>query len=255
MDSPFDLEGRFIREVGLKIRPDWIVGADRYLNMTQIPDGNDWTAILQLVRFNPIKSGEVKIAELLKGRNLGAIKKPGSAARFAGERWGTPNFATASDPLEKRVYTCLNTEYKIDVRDDLGKVLFTIERPYQMVRVSNKDVEFLFRSQFEAYGYKPNDPSYGWIRDAYPGHLVAIRALFPLPKGHLAAYRVTKPMELEIDVFDPEGRYLYALIPPPDIRMFNIQYHRSGFSVIESREDLFVYREYRVINLPDVFER
>lgn len=250
----FDLEGRFVRETALKIRPDWIVGADRYLNVTQVPDGNDHTSILHLVRFNPAKSGEEGVTELLKGRNLGAIKKPGSAAGFAGERWGTPNFATASDPLEKRIYTALNTEYKIEVRDDLGKTIFVIERPYRNVRVSKDDVEFLFRSQFEAYGYKPNDPNHRWIREEYPSHLVAIRALFPLPKGHLAVYRVTKPMEFEIDVFDREGNYLYALIPPPEIRMFNIQYHRTGFSVIEPQDDLYVYREYRVKNLPEVFQ-
>jgi len=62
-------------------------------------------------------------------------------------------------------------------------------------------------------------------------------------------------MEFEIDVFDRGGRYLYALIPPAGIRMFNIQYHRTGFSVIESRDDLYIYREYRVKNLPDVFGR
>ncbi len=251
----FDIEGRFVRETALKIRPDGIVGADRYLNMTQVYDGNDHTSILQLVRFNPAKSGDERVTELLKGKNLGAIKKPGSAAGFAGERWGTPNFVTASDALEKRIYTCLNTEYKIDVRDDLGRALFVIERPYQNVRITKKDVDFLFRSQFEAYGYKPNDPSFGWIRDEYPSRLVAILALFPLPNGHLAAYRVTKPMEFEIDVFDREGRYLFAVIPPSGIRMFNIQYHLLGFSVIELKDDLYVYREYRVKNLPDVFER
>jgi len=62
-------------------------------------------------------------------------------------------------------------------------------------------------------------------------------------------------MEFEIDVFDREGRYLFAVIPPPGIRMFNILIHRTGFSVIEPRDDLYVYREYRVQNLPGIFER
>jgi hypothetical protein len=62
-------------------------------------------------------------------------------------------------------------------------------------------------------------------------------------------------MVYEIDIFNQDGRYVYALIPPSGIRMDNIQFHGIGFSVIETQDDLYVYREYRIKNVPEVFGR
>jgi hypothetical protein len=88
---------------------------------------------------------------------------------------------------------------------------------------------------------------------AYPDRLVAIKDVMPLPKGYLAVYRVSGVKKFEIDVFDTQGRYLYALVPPPGVKMDRAQFFSSGFGTIEDAEDYPLYREYRVKNLPEVF--
>jgi hypothetical protein len=237
----FDLEGRLIREVGLKIRPDWIVGEDRYLNVKQVPDGNDLTSILQLVRFNPAKSGEEQ-TRALRGRNLGAIKKPGSAAGFAGERWGTPNFVSASDPIEKRIYTGFNTEYKIEVRNDSGKVLSVIERPYQNIRISKEDVEFLFRSISLVFQCERSHVRL--IQDAFRSSVV-IRASSPSARSSAVIAspsrwnsRSTSSTARQYLCLDPAARHSH--VQRPVYR--RLQRHRA--------EGRLTFTEYHVKNLP-----
>ena len=88
---------------------------------------------------------------------------------------------------------------------------------------------------------------------AYPNRLIAVKDVKPLPKGYLAVYRVSGVKKFEIDVFDPQGRYVYALIPPPEVKMDEAQFFNFGFGTVEETGDSFAYREYRVNNLPEVF--
>ncbi len=73
-----------------------------------------------------------------------------------------------------------------------------------------------------------------------------------MPKGHLAVFRITGPKKMELDVFDPEGRYLYAVIWPENFGS-ELGFFASGFGMIEQDGDYRVYREYRIKNLPEIF--
>ena len=91
--------------------------------------------------------------------------------------------------------------------------------------------------------------------DAYPDRFVAVLKIAPLPNGYLAVFRVSGPAMFEIDVFSPKGEYLYALIPPPDVKMNSISFFSTGFATVEEAEDYNVYREYRINNLPEIFDK
>jgi hypothetical protein len=253
--AQFDLDGKYLRERRLDNYPILALDEGHYLAGNQTQQGNDLTSTLQLVLFDILKPGNEKSVDLLKGVNIGYLKMPGSQIRFAGDRWGAANFFYAGDLNKKRIYVGLNTAYRIIVKDFMGRTLFIIEKPHENVRISKKDVEFIFRSQFEKYGFSAKDGNFKWIQDVYPDHLAAIKDVFPLPNGFIAVYRIVKPMVYEIDIFNQDGRYVYALIPPSGIRMDNIQFHGIGFSVIETQDDLYVYREYRIKNVPEVFGR
>ncbi len=70
----------------------------------------------------------------------------------------------------------------------------------------------------------------------------------------MAAFRVMGVEEVEMDVFDPEGKYVYRLEPPPGVRLDEAAFHETGFAVIEEKDDYRVYRDYRITNLPGIFQ-
>jgi hypothetical protein len=91
------------------------------------------------------------------------------------------------------------------------------------------------------------------LLDAYPDKLAALKQLKILPNGYLAVYRITGPMEYEVDVFDEQGRYMYKIVPPETIDFDRAVFYDFGFSTVETVDEFPVYVEYRIKNLPEIF--
>ncbi len=69
----------------------------------------------------------------------------------------------------------------------------------------------------------------------------------------MGVYRVIGLKRTELDVFDSDGRYLYVLLTPVDLRTSWLRFFSTGFGTIEQDGDYSVYREYRIKNLPEIF--
>jgi hypothetical protein len=89
--------------------------------------------------------------------------------------------------------------------------------------------------------------------DAYPDRYVAINSIRSLPNGYLLVRRVTGPKQTVIDVFGPDGKYLYALLPPEGLDFNAVVFHPGGFSRTVEVNDFRVYEDYRITNLPEIF--
>ena len=240
----FDGTGKFLKDRILKNNFDAGVDAGRVLSRdSEATDEKTQIWTLRLVEFD--MDGAEKTVDLLQAENIEMIRNPSVQGAFADE-WGTPRFFFAADPSLTRIYCGLNTKYQISVRDYAGRTLLVIEKPYDNVKVSRADVEKLMSWALKNERSK-------WILSAYPNRLIAVKDVKPLPKGYLAVYRVSGVKKFEIDVFDPQGRYVYALIPPPEVKMDEAQFFNFGFGTVEETGDSFAYREYRVNNLPEVF--
>jgi hypothetical protein len=242
--SRFDRGGRFLDETKFEsaVHPKFLVDESRCLG-----EKSEWS-----------EKGEKKSVVLINFKNPGAkeevvfyeatrewLVRKGQSA-FS-DSWATPALHCAYCPLTRRIYTALNLEYKISVADLTGKSLGVIERPAEPVRVSAKDKEVMA-------DWALKGDSSRWILDAYPDTLAPLFDISALPKGYLAALRVTGPKRVEIDVFDPEGRYVYALRLPEGVRLERHHFTSFGFATQETQGDYPVYREYRIKNLPAVFE-
>ncbi|MGB2906371.1 MAG: hypothetical protein WBB73_04680 [Candidatus Aminicenantaceae bacterium] len=180
----------------------------------------------------------------LEAENVGSIRKPGGGGAFGGP-WGVPDIKFTVDRGLQRVYVVLNSTYRITAKDLQGNTLHVIERPFENVMVSLEDKK-------EMLPFADQEPM-KWILDVYPDELVAIKEMTMLPKGYLAVYRITGPQQTTIDVFDPEGRYVYELKMPEGIKPEITGFYGFGFTNIETRDDLSVYIEYRIRNLPKIF--
>lgn len=178
------------------------------------------------------------------------IRKGRSA--FA-DSWCCPEVLFTYDAKERTVFYALNDEYKITVKDISGKPRHIIEMPHQRVKISPKEKEIMVAWALD------NERSQ-WILDAYPDTLNSLIALKALPNGWLAAFRISGPKEIVIDVFDTKGRYIYALELPRNDHLRQllvadkqIDFFESGIFTQETHNDLPIYIEYRITNLKEIF--
>lgn len=241
-----DGDGKFLQDKVLKNRFSTAVDAGHFLStVTSWTESKDQIRTVKLVNFS--MDGEEVAVDLFQAEKVGQIRHPSGQGGLI-EGWGTPNVFSAGDGARKRVFCGLNTEYKIWVKDYSGKDLLVIQKDHKNAKATRADVEKLMSGAFKNERLK-------WLLDAFPDRFVAIKDVVPLPQGYLAIFRVTGPGVLEIDIFDPKGQYLYALIPPAGVRLDLAQFFATGFATIDESEDSSVYREYRIRNLPEIFGR
>lgn len=240
----FDVSGTLLKERILKNHFYAQVDAGHYFTLAVSWDSQKkQTRTLKLVTFD--MDGAENTTDLLTRENIGVIMNPSGQGGF-GEEWATPDFFYVSDSEKKRVFCGVNREYKIMVKDYSGKSLLVIEKPHENAKASRKDVE-------EILAWAVKDDRMKWALSAYPDRFAAIKDISPLPKGYLGVFRITGAKKMELDVFDAEGRYLYAFIFPSDVDLDGVQFFATGFGTIEQDGDYSVYREYKIKNLPEIF--
>jgi hypothetical protein len=240
----FDGRGRFLGERKLQNRCSLSLEPGRFLALeTKRDDPKTQIGVLKDVTFS-MEGAETGI-ELLRAENIGEIRSADGRSGFS-EPWGTPSFFFAASRDGGRIYCGLNTKYLIRVKDLAGKDALIIQREYENIKVKRSEVEKLIPWALKGEGMK-------WALSAYPDRYAAIRDVAALPKGYLAVYRITGSEVFEIDVFNPKGEYIYALVPPAGVKMEDAQFFAAGFATVEQEGDYTVYREYRIKNLPEIF--
>jgi hypothetical protein len=160
--------------------------------------------------------------------------------------WATPSIYYAYCPFSDKVFTAINEEYKIYVYDLEGKVIQIIERPYKYVKVNLED-----KKKFLPWAAK--EESWKWAFSAYPDTLSAIKDLAILPKGYLAVYRIVGPKKFEIDVYGADGKLVYILKLPEGITLERAKFYDFGFTTQMTRDEFPVYCEFKIKNVPEIF--
>ncbi len=242
--AQFDGQAKFVRERKLGNSPDAAIDEGHFFSRPVVWDEKKerlWT--LKLVSFD--MEGAESSIDLLQSAGMTMIRNPNGSGGYS-ESWATPKFIYAADPAGKLIYYARNRDYVIQVMNYSQKSRFIIHKAYQNVKAARSDVAKLMAWAVRSDADK-------WKISAYPEYFAAIMDLFPMPKGYLAAYGITGPAKYEIDVFSPTGEYLYALVPPAGVPMERAQFLPAGFGVVEREGDYFVYREYRIKNLPEIF--
>lgn len=245
--AKYDKNGQFLYERRIGYRPSVFVDENTFFLNKRDRKEEGWVNKISLVNLPSDKDGEISIIDFFQAENVGAIQSKDRRSRFA-EPWGTPDIEYAYDQENKKLYVGLNTEYKIYVKNLKGEILHVIEKPYKHVKVSLEDKK-------ELLSWALRDESSKWMLSVYPDNLAAIKDIKTLPKGYLAVYRVTGVKTCEVDVFDQEGRFVYIVKSPQGVSLETAKFYGFGFTTRETQEDEFlVYSEYKIKNLPDVFQ-
>lgn len=161
--------------------------------------------------------------------------------------WGTPNIWFAYCPVTKRVYCALSTEYLIHAYDLDARPIFNTGIAHKPIKIGRKEKAILIP-------WAAKDKKEEWALDAFPDTLASILSLHTLDGGYLAVLHILGPEKVEIDIIDPDGRYIYALQVPEGMSLEQVQFFDQGFATQETRDDYPVYVEYRITNLPDIFK-
>ena len=239
--AKFDKKGEFLEEQKLDESPDFFVDESRYITSKR-----QWTEEGQSWRVTLVNLATKEDTVFFKAIREWLIRKGNSG--FNDPNWATPSIRYAYCPVRNRVFVALNEEYKIYVYGLEGKVIQTIERAYKYVKVNLEDKKKLLP-------WAAKEESWKWAFSAYPDTLAAIRDLAVLPKGYLAVFRIVGPKKFEIDVYGSDGKLVYILKLPEGITLERAKFYDFGFAIKETKKDgLEVYAEYRIKNLPDIFQ-
>ncbi len=241
--AKYDKNGQYLGEQKLEMLPKIFVDAHRCITTeSQTIEGDTEQRQVVVVDLSA-QEDEKRETNLYEATREWIIRSGQSA--FA-DSWITPNIFFDYSAYSQNVFIALSLNYEIYVKDLEGKTLRVIKRPYENVKVGPKEKEILVSQSFRSGDTK-------WILDAYPDSLMAIKSVKALPKGYLAVYRVSGPKMFEIDVYDPEGRFVYILKAPEAISMEDARFYNFGFSTLESQDEFKFYVEYKVKNLPEIF--
>jgi hypothetical protein len=241
----FDSSGALLKERTLKNRSfQAAVDASHFFAIGVAWDAQKkQTRTIQFVTFD--MEGAESAVDLISGENLGMIMNPDGQGGI-GEGWATPNLFYGADPERRRIFCGLNQEYKVRVKDYAGKDLLVIERPWERAKIGRKDIDILIP-------YAAKEERLKWVYSAFPDKLAAIKDVLPMPSGHLGVFRITGAKKAELDIYDAEGRYVYAVLVPPNLRIDSTKFFSAGYATTEPDGDYTVYREYRIKNLPEIF--
>jgi hypothetical protein len=214
--------------------------AERRERVEEGKEMHEWTIVSYIER---ILEGEDKILfDYCKAKDIGLVRKGQSA--FS-DSWATPGILWIYDDYTKRIYTVLSTEYKISAHELAGESLFVFDKAHKNFALNMDEKRKHFKEKYEE--------NWEWWLDIYPDELCAIRDIKCLPKGYVAVYPITGIEAINIDIYDPEGRFLYVLNPPQGLSLEEAQFSDFGFILKEEKEDRDVYAEYRIKNLPEIF--
>ena len=242
--AKFDKQGQFIDEVRLGDTIAFFVDEKCYITEKRTrkeQDNYKQIIIKRIKETNEVEEGPV----LMAGTNLGMIRIPRGGF---GDSWGTPDIEYAVDRTKKKLYVAMKTEYQLHVKNQEGQTLYVIEMPIVPIKLSSKDKEVMLESFIQHHRDRK-----AMYLNAYPDELMAIKEMKVLPRGYLAVYRISGLKEYTIDIFDDKGNYVYAIDPSESPPLDKANFYDFGFTTVEMVDDYPVYVEYRIKNLPEIF--
>lgn len=244
----FDSSGKMLSERPADPRPEFMIDDTRYLaerTERTASAGFSQRYFLSIFEVAGPKVPAKKPLDIFGPVEEGVTQKNGLPFT---DVWGTPYLCYGYDPVRRRIYAAMNREYRISVFDLSGKLVRIIGKRHIPIKTNVEDVEAAY------FAYNAVHPGYAKeIAEIYPETYAAIKKIEILKNGYVLVFRIAGMRKLEVDVFDPEGVYVYALQPPRGMSFEWAAFHDRGFAAIEDEGDYRIYSDYRVKNLPKIF--
>ncbi|HOE14156.1 MAG TPA: 6-bladed beta-propeller [Candidatus Saccharicenans sp.] len=246
----FDRRGQLLGEFKIPDQSAYFLRPDCYLTDLTAMENNRRVKKLLLKKID--QNGTAAAVELLSGSELGLIRWTDRAGGFS-EPYGTDDIIWSMNKAEARIAVALKSNYQLRIFDQDGRKMMEIEVPAERMSVSRQEKEKLLQAVF-GKGKSPEEIVKKMLA-VYPDQLMLMLKLSYLPGGQLGVFRITAPGRWQLDVFDREGTYLYALAFPDQFleKWDALGFFESGFWLINTGGDYPVYEEYQIKNCPEIF--
>jgi hypothetical protein len=188
----------------------------------------------------------------MKSENLGRFFIPNGKRRIS----VIPNPGVISDFIfslnrgSELVYFSRTDQYKIWVKDWANHLKMIISRKHKNTNFTEADYDEIVAS----FGRWPEN-LLKEVRNSLPRTSPAIRELRVLPSGFLLAFVIKGFRNVEYDIFDSEGKYLYQVNIDNLKSAVCFKFFNSFIGVIEEKEDRNIYTEYKINSLKEVFSK
>ncbi len=245
----FSMDGKLLKEFRIQ---------ENYMNMVML-DEERYTGVVTTATSEEEDSEQVKLAaiwdleenQLIK---LAESEKLGTFDLHIGQSFIrimfgggiTPTLILAADSERKLIYTCVNDEYKIQVWDDQGNPLRTIERDIPQVVMTDEHKDEL------ASGLRIGGENSGEVKRALrkqlPDVYCRIAAIQVADTGHLIVERPVGYDQMELDIYAPDGTFLVTWQSPEELKLDECLFHDGHFYRIDDEGDLPKLVEYALVD-------
>ncbi len=247
----FDLNGNFIREKKLKIQTIELldhIDDKRYITTHNIYDNNKKIGIsCVLKQDNKILKDIYKRIE----NNIGysSLKLQDKIFTYVG---GTsPRIEYLYNSNNDFIYCCHNFDYKIYLINLEGKIKKVIHKDYKPIKIT-KDEFKKMAEEFRRMGW-PMHYRKAFLKNPPEKNYPVIYRVRILPYGFIGILRPISSAEEVIDVFNSKGEFIYILKGNELVNISRINFFKNSVGVIVHKEDMDIYTEYKVKNLPLIY--
>jgi hypothetical protein len=252
--TEYDMNGNYISEKRLKKQYNNITFIDKQnfiANYYKIDENNN--SIIRRICSIINKSSEEVSAELLKfnRENIGRLNikdNEGKTAFTLSVSGITPDYNSIYCEENKSIYQCLTAEPQIYIKNKNGDLIKAVKRNFKGKIFSDVDKE----KKIASFKRLPDDMKI-LLKKSFPKKLTAISELKLLPKGYFAVYFNKNFDKNEICIFNEDGTFHYIIEFPDEISSRLSIFTRNGFASIERIEDRDLCVEYKITNLPEIF--
>jgi hypothetical protein len=254
--AKFTLDGQFVNEWNFRAFRNFylrtqVISEDRFLTVSyrQGAEDQESTRISALMNSN-----EEFLATCYEDKDAGIFRI--RTEEIEGPAIASTNPLVAADIHHAHdrdsgiIYVCNNREYEIQLKNMDGTTSMVLHKPYKNIILSDNQKETILQV------IAPRIPEQAKKKaiEQLPNTLNAISGIEVLPEGHLAVKRITGLDSVEIDIFDKNGHCIYTIILSEDIPdLRDVIFFENTIGVITELEDRNVFMEYKVKNLPSIF--
>lgn len=250
----YDTDGHYISEKRFKKQYGSITFIDKqnFIANYYKVDKNDNSNSRRICSIINKNSEEV-VVDLLKfdRENIGMtiVKDNEGKTVFTFSLSGiTPDYDSLFCQDNKLIYQCLTSEPQLYIKNKNGDLIKTIRRNFKKWIFTKNDKD----KQTASFKRLPG----AWkklLKRNLPEEMAAISDIKLLPKGYFAVSFYKNFDEHEICIFNEAGEFRYIIEFPIEPVIMLTKFTKTGFAAIHKSEDRDVYIEYKITNLPEIF--
>lgn len=246
----FNIDGKFLEEKKLKkyYYPVSIVGEQKFIVSFYKETGNNTTR--ERFRINALINDDENILSTffnIKNAGRTLIRKKNFNFSFSSSDI-TKDIKYAYNDKKKIVYSILSNQYKIYIKNLNGETKQIIERKFENIRIREDD-----KDKIVGAFNNINDWQKKTIKENLPEKFCVVSSIKSLPEGFILVYAIKGVGEIEMNLFDDQGRFQYIIKYPENFLLYSTMFVDKKLIGIMEGSESDNYIEYEITNYEKIF--